>query len=462
MSAFPEAFAVRFKNLERWDVSSFQRIQWHWDEAVMQPIGSVLRTRKEKVDRKTFKFADLQPITIHFDGSMDKRKLDSSREYTMDLFFAKPGDIIAAKIDLKNGAVGIVPDDWENVVVTSHFAVYEPERSKLLPEYLHLIIQSQVFKSHLWRNKVGAEGRKEVKLDFFEKQLIPLPPLNTQRAIVARWQAAQDEVRAAHERAAQLEEELKARFLQDLGLPPMLRAKPLKCFAVTWRDLLRWGVNYNQQTQSGVDLTAACFPTVELGSIVELVQYGTSEKANSNGEGTAIVRMNNIINGVLNLSNLKHIVLPERERAKLILNRGDILFNRTNSKELVGKCAVFDNQDEYVFASYLIRIRLDANKALPEFVAFVINSRIGRQQIDALSRQIIGQANVNTEELRSLLIPLPPLDVQREIMQRVAQGRDEAARERKRAEQISHESMIETEALILGTKSLGSETNFKH
>ena len=85
----------------------------------MQPVGSVLKMRKEKVDRKAFKFADIQPITIHFDGSMDKRKLDSSREYTMDLFFARPGDIIAAKIDLKNGAVGIVPDDWHNVVVTN-------------------------------------------------------------------------------------------------------------------------------------------------------------------------------------------------------------------------------------------------------------------------------------------------------------------------------------------------------
>jgi type I restriction enzyme S subunit len=70
----------------------------------------------------------------------------------------------------------------------------------------------------------------------------------------------------------------------------------------------------------------------------------------------------------------------------------------------------------------LIRVKIDATKATPDFVTCVINSRIGRQQIDALSRQIIGQANVNSEELRSLQLPLPPLDVQKAIMHRLKSG----------------------------------------
>lgn len=160
----PRAFAVWFKDLDRWDPSSFHDIAWHWPNHDMKLIGSVLRPRKEKVNRKVHSFADLQPITIHFDGSVDKRKVDANREYTMDLWFARPGDIVVAKIDLKNGAVGIVPDGWLNVVVTGHFAIYEPDRSLILPEYLLLVIQSSFYKAHLWRNKVGAEGRKEEKL----------------------------------------------------------------------------------------------------------------------------------------------------------------------------------------------------------------------------------------------------------------------------------------------------------
>jgi restriction endonuclease S subunit len=82
------------------------------------------------------------------------------------------------------------------------------------------------------------------------------------------------------------------------------------------------------------------------------------------------------------------------------------------------------------------------------------HNRIGRQQINALSRQIIGRANVNTEELRSLQIPLPPLDVQREIMRHVAIGREKIAHERKKAENRAREIETEVEELILGTKQL--------
>src|SRR5713226_9524338 len=101
----PRAFAVWFKDLERWDPSSFHRIVWHWPKEVMVAIGSVLQIRKEKVDRSQYIFSELQPITIHFDGSIERRNVDENREYTMDLFFAYPGDIVVAKIDLKNGAV---------------------------------------------------------------------------------------------------------------------------------------------------------------------------------------------------------------------------------------------------------------------------------------------------------------------------------------------------------------------
>lgn len=129
MNNFPKAFAVWFNNLERWDPASFHGISWHWPSQVMTPIGSFLRMRKEKVDRNMCPFSALQPITIHFDGSIERREVDGNCEYSMDLYFAKPGDIVVAKIDLKNGAVGIVPN-WENVVVTNHFAVYEPDRSR--------------------------------------------------------------------------------------------------------------------------------------------------------------------------------------------------------------------------------------------------------------------------------------------------------------------------------------------
>jgi type I restriction enzyme S subunit len=138
----------------------------------------------------------------------------------------------------------------------------------------------------------------------------------------------------------------------------------------------------------------------------------------------------------------------------LRLDDGDILIIRTSgSRDLVGTCAVFHEAGVFVFASYLIRLRTLRDKANPDFVSWYINSSIGRQQVDSLSRQIM-QNNINSQELRSLRIPLPPLDVQRAIMERVAAGRAEIAREREAADRLRRETKTEVEEMILGIRSI--------
>jgi len=233
-----------------------------------------------------------------------------------------------------------------------------------------LIIQAKFFKTHLWRNKVGAEGRKEVKLDFFEALEIPLPQIAIQRAIVDRWQTAQAKLKAADQRVEALRANINAQFFKDLGLNPPVPTDYPKVFAVWWEDLLRWSVSYNQAAQSGEDITQGSYPVVELGSCLKVVQYGTSEKANSNNEGVAILRINNIKERKLDVSNLKHIKLPQKTQKGLLLEDGDILIIRTSgSRDLVGTCAVFHEEGNYVFASYLIRLRTDREKADADFVS---------------------------------------------------------------------------------------------
>lgn len=158
------------------------------------------------------------------------------------------------------------------------------------------------------------------------------------------------------------------------------------------------------------------FPLVPLGELTTFVQYGSSERANSSGLGVPMIRMNNLQANGWDLSDLKHIELEEDVLNRYLLQQGDLLFNRTNSKELVGKCEVFKEEGDWVFASYLIRVQLDANKILPDFVSSFLNSPAGRIQIDQVSRQIAGMSNVNAEELRQLEIPLPPMLIQRQLI----------------------------------------------
>ena len=151
-------------------------------------------------------------------------------------------------------------------------------------------------------------------------------------------------------------------------------------------------------------------------SLLSLVQYGCSDLAKEDPPGVPILRMNNIQEDGWVLSNLKYIELDERELDTYKLASEDILFNRTNSKELVGKCAVFRESGDWVFASYLIRIRTDQSRLLPQFASDFLASGIGRLQIDCFSRQIIGMTNINAEEIRQLRLPLPPISEQEKLV----------------------------------------------
>jgi hypothetical protein len=125
--------------------------------------------------------------------------------------------------------------------------------------------------------------------------------------------------------------------------------------------------------------------------------------------------MGNLQDEGLSTEKIKHVKLSVTEIDRYELRHGDILFNRTNSKELVGKCCVFDLESQWVFASYLIRLRVDEYRVLPSYISRFLMSAVGRRQIDRLSRQAIGMANINLAEIRGLLIPLPPLDIQAQL-----------------------------------------------
>jgi type I restriction enzyme S subunit len=170
--------------------------------------------------------------------------------------------------------------------------------------------------------------------------------------------------------------------------------------------------------------------------LVTVVQYGTSALASEEEAGFPILRMNNLQNDGWDLSDLKYIELSDSEADTYRLEKGDILFNRTNSKELVGKCEVFREQGHWVFASYLIRVRIDTAQAEPDFVSAFLNTSKGRVQIDRVSRQIIGMSNINAEELRDLQIPLPPLPVQQEMVTEMERARESRRRKLAKADAL--------------------------
>ena len=166
------------------------------------------------------------------------------------------------------------------------------------------------------------------------------------------------------------------------------------------------------------------WPLVRLGDLTKSSKYGISTKAEKKHIGIPMLRMGNIVDGYLDFSDIRYVELPEDQKQKYLLYPGDVLINRTNSLELVGKAATFDRDDgDWVYASYLVRIRVDTSQVLPEYVTATINSRTGRDYVLATARRAIGMVNINAKEMAGFPISLPPLDIQRKFIDRLAEAR---------------------------------------
>jgi type I restriction enzyme S subunit len=158
-----------------------------------------------------------------------------------------------------------------------------------------------------------------------------------------------------------------------------------------------------------------------IGEAVLFTQYGTSQKSNSSEKGIPVLTMGNVQDGFVVWSNEKRIPETSEDLPALYLRKFDLLYNRTNSAELVGKTGIYLGDDGVrTFASYLIRLRSSLLSTNPRFLNMAMNTPEFREtQIIPLIKKQTGQANVNGTALKNMLIPLPPLAEQHRIVAKV-------------------------------------------
>ena len=157
----------------------------------------------------------------------------------------------------------------------------------------------------------------------------------------------------------------------------------------------------------------------QIGDLVTEAKYGSSSKANSEGRGLPILRMGNITyHGMLDLKDLKHLELSAPEIPKYTTRRGDLLFNRTNSKELVGKTAVVKRDEPYAIAGYLVRSRANEH-GNTDYISGYLNSGHGKSTLVGMCKSIVGMANINAKELQAIQIALPPKELQDDFSRRI-------------------------------------------
>lgn len=296
------------------------------------------------------------------------------------------GDILVAKITpcFENNKIGKAQLQRKFGVGSTEFHVLRPGPD-VHDGYLLYFLRQQRIRRQGEMRMTGSAGQRRVPAAFLEAIPFPLPPLEEQRRIAAILDRA---------------DAFRTKQRQVLSTFGLLRES-------VFIDMF----GYPSSNARG-------FPTGTIEDLVESADYGTSEKSSQQGD-IAVLRMNNITyGGEIDLHDLKYMDLPEDKYNRYTVRRGDILFNRTNSAELVGKTAVYHGNAPLAYAGYLVRLRVREGFS-PEYLSGVLNSAYGKATLRGMCKSIVGMANINAKEVQTIRTLVPPASDQQKYSERV-------------------------------------------
>lgn len=307
------------------------------------------------------------------------------------------GDTLVSTVRTYLKAIATVRDAPDNLIASTGFCVIRPSE-EIDAAFLGWVMKSEPIVGEIVARSVGVSYPATNASDVVKLE-VPLPNLDTQRRIAgylddktARIDALIEKKRTLLGRLAEKHQALITRAVTR-GLNP---DAPLKDRGIDWLG--------NVPTHWEV------WP---LKRYLTESQYGISEALSEAGD-VAILRMGNIQNLAIDLTELKFV---EEVAPFLLLQQNDVLFNRTNSIDLVGKSAIYKGTYDGAlsFASYLARFRFDA-RYLPEFANFVFGTEQLLEYARTMAFRAIGQANLNPTRFAEIAVPVPPIEEQRAII----------------------------------------------
>jgi type I restriction enzyme S subunit len=300
----------------------------------------------------------------------------------------RPDDVLLSRIvpHIRRSWVVERPLNGDRQIASSEWIIFRSE--KIHPAYLRHVLVSDGFHGHFMSTVAGVGGSLlRARPEAVKLIKIPLPPLSEQSRIAAILDQA-NAIRCLRRKVlARLSNLGQAIFFEMFGDPiENRRGWPMG----TIRDMLAEA------------------------------KYGTAQKANSDGKGLPILRMGNLTyDGQIDLSDLKHVELSAKDMSKYTTQPGDILFNRTNSKELVGKTAVVEDSEPMAIAGYLVRARTN-QRGNPHYISAYLNSAHGKAVLRNMCNNIVGMANINAQDMQDIVIAVPPTELQNQFAAKLA------------------------------------------
>lgn len=325
-----------------------------------------------------FTYVDLSAVDQDAKVVTGARELACSEAPSRARQLVRAGDVLVSTVRPNLNGVALVPVDLDGATASTGFCVLRPRAGQLDGRYLYQWVKSPRFVSDMVRKATGASYPAVSDRIVCESKL-PVPPLPEQRRI-AEILDKTDALRAKRRAGlAKLDTLTQSIFLDMFGDPAT-----------------------NPQG----------WPITKLGELITVgPQNGLYRPASDYGSGTPILRIDAFYDGVVTgLATLKRVRISSEEIALYGLKPGEIVVNRVNSREYLGKSALIPELPEpTVFESNMMRFGVDARRLHPVYLIHLLQTRHVRAHILRASKDAVNQSSINQQDVKSISVTLPPL-----------------------------------------------------
>jgi restriction endonuclease S subunit len=405
---------VNFSNIGNWSASPSVALVSVFGASYNFKLRHILASARESVAIKDEKAYTRITIRQYGQGISARDTVFGNKIGTKKQYVASGGQLIVSGIDARNGSVGIVPDELAGAVVTNDFWLFDISE-KVIPQYLALLLSSEIFRRHWQSRSSGTTNRQRINKNDFLEMEIPLPDISIQKKLIERYNHLTAQANRAKQKAADLEASMETVLFRELGLK-VHRGQAMDSLDKRLRIVLfsalrdQWGMNDNMDLTIKA-LKSGKYPYHAIASKFNFIMRPWKRARGSNAFFN-YVELNAVDKDYGIVKRTKLSINNAPSRATQIIRSGDLIIGMT--RPYLKNFALVGAENDGDVCSSAFQVVKSCNGYDLRYLKYVLMSSISMSQFEALMTGALYPA-VNQAQLGNLLVPFPDLAIQKKI-----------------------------------------------
>lgn len=407
--------ASRFKDLDKWIITEdvFDKLPAGWEVC---EIGKIVSKIKEREKVLKDQYYDMVGVKWYGKGIFNRETVLGKEMSSSYVYPLEPGTLVYNRLFAWKGSFAIIPENTQDKYVSNEFPRYQVNKKKILPEFLYLFCLTDKMQKEILRRSVGssAVSRNRLREETFESIEIVLPPLSVQKDIISEWTKLSNKVSDVEQRISYLKKSIEDSILRSLNINIEQPKLHKGGFAVNWKNMNRWDTFYFRKDFIELEKSINESYSDVLGNIINFTTRPW--KADMFSEDIVKYIEISCVDRDYGITRYREINKNKPpSRATTLIKSGDIMISTT--RPYLGAFTIVPEEFNNCVCSsgFSIADKIDESRVNKEFLMFFLKSQAGLRQMEQRMTGGLYPA-ITQHELEKIIIPLPDLTVQEQII----------------------------------------------